>query len=109
MFLQAVDAGPVFFCCSSCGCAWDKPPEPHVVDTVDPPAKFAPAGFRYARLADIKAAGLERLIAGEGKPDTWDFSGDPGFWSAARDAAQPGIAAGGLRPPLNSTIVSQTG
>ena len=79
MFLQAVDAGPVFFGCSSCGCAWDKPPEPHVVDTVDPPAKFAPSGFTYARLADIKAAGLERLIAGDDEPGTWDFSGDPGF------------------------------
>ena len=79
MFLQAADAGPVFFACSSCGCAWDRPPEPYVVDRVDPPAKFAPSGFTYARLADIKAAGLEPLIAGFGEPNTWDFAGAPGF------------------------------
>jgi len=79
VFMKALHDGSVFFACPSCGCAWENPPRPHVVDTVDPPEKFAPAGFTFARLADISAAGLERLIRGHDVADTWDFSDAPGF------------------------------
>ena len=53
--------------------------DPYVVDAIDPPDKFAPAGFTFARSADIRTAGLEHLMKGHDVADTWDFSDTPGF------------------------------
>ena len=79
VFLRSLADGRIFFACAACGCAWANPPESHVVDTVDPTEKFAPSGFAYATIADIRAAGLQEVINGEGPVETWDFSDTAGF------------------------------
>src|SRR5439155_14141962 len=78
VFMKALHDGSLFFACPSCGCAWENPPRPYVVDAIDPPDKFAPAGFTFARSADIRTAGLEHLIKGHDVADTWNFSDTPG-------------------------------
>lgn len=65
VFLKSLDRGTIFFGCPSCGCAWPTPPEPHVVDSIEAPERFAPAGYTYAQLSEIKAAGLAPLIESE--------------------------------------------
>ena len=79
VFLKALQSGTIFFGCPSCECAWSSPPQPHHVDTVDAPSRFAPCGFTYAGLSDIKAAGMEPLIAGEDAAESWDIWDDIGF------------------------------
>ncbi len=58
-------AGDIFFACPACGCAWREPPVPYVVDTIDPPAAFAPQGFRLASLDEIQRAGLGHRVSRE--------------------------------------------
>ena len=79
VFLKALEDGVIFFGCPSCGCAWPTPPEPRVVDTVEPPERFARAGFTYAQLSEIKAAGLESLVSCDDSVEGWDFRGARGF------------------------------
>jgi hypothetical protein len=55
------DIGTLFFACPSCGCAWAEPPRPPLVDTVDAPAHFAPAGFRLAPKDEVLTSGLGGL------------------------------------------------
>ena len=79
VFLKALQTGTIFFGCPSCECAWSSPPQPHLVDTVDAPSRFAPRGFTYARMSDIKAAGMEPLVAREDAAESWDIWDDTGF------------------------------
>ncbi len=79
VFLKSLDGGAIFFGCPSCGCAWPTPPDPHVVDSIEPPERFAPAGFTYAQISEIKTAGLEPLIESDEEAKDWDFRGARGF------------------------------
>ena len=60
--LKATNRDLVFFYCNACGCAWDKPPEPLTVDSVDPIEKYAPEGSSEATVEEIQAAGFKKLI-----------------------------------------------
>jgi hypothetical protein len=79
VFMKSVCDGRIFFACPACGCAWADPPRPHYVETADPPEKFAPAGFTFARSEDIRSAELEGLIKGDVDASDWDFSDAPSF------------------------------
>jgi len=62
IFVKALEDGKVFLACPECGCAWLKPPQPFVVDTIDAPIVFAPNGFCLATWNDVAAAGMADLI-----------------------------------------------
>jgi len=55
------DAEFLFFACPACGCAWSKPPQVPLVDTVETPSHFAPAGFRLATKDEVLASGFGSL------------------------------------------------
>jgi hypothetical protein len=69
VFVRARGSGRIFFLCPECGIAWARPPQPYIVDTIDPPSLFAPSGFSIATHTQIRDARLEHLVTGE-SPDT---------------------------------------
>jgi hypothetical protein len=78
IFLKSVASGQVFFCCYSCGCAWDYlPTDEAFLDST--PLDLAPEGFALADLNDIEAAGFVSLIAEELSDDDLLFDSDEGF------------------------------
>jgi len=84
VMVASVESAEIFFACPDCGCAWRTPPS-GAVDSVDPPSRFAPAGFRLAHRKDVETAGLlplfvrtEPLAGGSG-----DFEGIDGFVAGA--------------------------
>ncbi len=71
LFVVCATTGRFFFYCPGCGCAWDKPPEPLIVDTIDPITAFAPNGIHLPTEEETRQAGLGHLIKGT-YPDAWD-------------------------------------
>lgn len=65
VFLKSIESRNIFLHCTSCGVAWENPPSLHVVDTLDPPESFAPAGIEFPSREDIEAAGFGGYIAAE--------------------------------------------
>ena len=65
VFVRAHGSGRIFFLCPDCGIAWAQPPEPYIVDTIDPPTLFAPTGFSIATATQIREAHLENLVKGD--------------------------------------------
>jgi hypothetical protein len=57
----------IFVYCPLCGCAWDKPPPPFTLDSIDGVEVFAPLGIEFPTREDIARAGLEHAI--ERNPD----------------------------------------
>lgn len=79
-FLVCASTGAIFVGCGSCGCAWEHPPPPRTVDSVDPPTHFAPDGFRIATLREIDAQGqTARIVRIEPEEDVCSFEDIPGF------------------------------
>ena len=79
MFVKQRDVATLFFVCPDCGCAWEQLPTPGVVETVDPPNKFAPEGWVVATRAEIDAAGMRDFVWRECHFDESVFDGMPGF------------------------------
>ena len=68
VFVVGRTTNVVFVYCPACECAWVTPPRD--VSSIDPPAKFAPEGFRAATPQEIATAGFEPLI--QRTTDVWD-------------------------------------
>jgi hypothetical protein len=79
IFLIRVSDGGVFAGCPLCGCAWTSPPDPFVLDSINPPVFFAPNGFRVATRDEIDAAGLGALIQREHAQNGLSFIGAAGY------------------------------
>ena len=62
VFARRKGDGRLFFVCPDCGCAWEQPPTPGEVETIDEPIKFAPDGWTVATRAEIASAGQLSLI-----------------------------------------------
>lgn len=71
LFVKDRVSGRVFFLCPHCGCAWLSPPFPPSLETVDPPARFAPCGIDVPAKAEIIAQGWAHVIAREVGDEEW--------------------------------------
>ena len=64
-FVKCAVTSRIFFLCTLCGVAWERPPQFLVVDTLHRSTKFAPTGISLPTRHDIQASGMESLIANE--------------------------------------------
>lgn len=71
LFVTDRVSGRVFFLCPSCGCAWQRPPRPREVETIDPPELFAPHGVAVPSKEEIISQGWQGAIAREFDEDEW--------------------------------------
>jgi hypothetical protein len=65
LFGIALSTDQLFVFCPACGVAWKHPEQAMRVDTVYPVKRFAPNGFRFAKLPEIQEAGLEEFVVKE--------------------------------------------
>src|SRR5689334_6075174 len=79
IFVKDLESRRIFLACPECGCAWSKPPEASVVDTIDAPSAFAPRGFCLATRDEIASAGLADLIKRDVSGASSGFQGRAGF------------------------------
>ena len=75
LFVKDRASERVFFHCPSCGCAWLTPPTVYVVETADPPEKFAPQGIALPTRTEIVSQGWEEAIAEELDDEWIEFLG----------------------------------
>jgi hypothetical protein len=57
----------IFIYCPLCGCAWDKPPPPFTLDSIEGVEVFAPHGVAFPTWEEIVKAGMGGVI--ERNPD----------------------------------------
>jgi len=81
LFVKDAASGHIFFFCPHCGCAWQDPPCPHEVETIEPPARFAPQGMSIPTKAEIVAQGWAHSITRDVDDAEWmdslrDFLGN---------------------------------
>jgi hypothetical protein len=65
LFAKSAASNVIFFLCPACGIAWEKPPQPFVVNSIDPVEEFAPKGILFPTKDDIISAGLGTFIQKE--------------------------------------------
>lgn len=78
VFMFSLESQRIFFLCPACGCAWERPPTPLIVDTADPPNVFA-RQFCIASLDQIELSGLNHFITREVPEWVYAFEKLPGF------------------------------
>lgn len=81
VFVKDIVSGKLFLACPECGCAWARPPEAFVVDTIDAIVLFAPQGFWLATSDEITSAGLSDLVKRDVASASSSFRGMAGFQS----------------------------
>jgi sugar phosphate permease len=79
IFVKGLEDGRIFLACPECGCAWAKPPEAFLVDTVNAATVFAPNGFCLATPDEIASAGLADLVKNDVAGSSSGFHGMAGF------------------------------
>lgn len=79
VFVKHLGDGKVFLACPERGCAWSKPPQAFVVETIDDPSLFAPTGFCLATPDEIASAGLAGFVKSEVGSASSGFGGIAGF------------------------------
>jgi hypothetical protein len=65
IFVKSRTSDLIFFLCPACGCSWLHPPQSGVVNTIDPPARFAPDGISLPTREMIISVGYGHLIKEE--------------------------------------------
>ena len=72
VFFVKASTGKVFCFCPHCAVAWDNPPTPSTLDSVDSLEKYASGGILLATQVDIAKAGMSDLVRQEFPSEEWE-------------------------------------